>query len=51
MEECARLEKQILALKEIKIMQYIYKLLETGDIIVCGQVKQGIDGAYIQWFE
>jgi len=28
---------------------YIYNWCETGEWIVCGKVKVGLDGDYIQW--
>ena len=28
----------------------IYKWCETGDWLLCGKVKQGIDGEFIEWF-
>lgn len=30
---------------------FIYKLSETGDWLMCGKIKEGIDGYYIHWFE
>lgn len=28
----------------------IYKWCETGDWILCGKIKQSVDGEYIVWF-
>lgn len=33
----------------IQIGENIYKWCETGDLILCGKVKKGIDGYFIQW--
>lgn len=33
----------------IRIGSNIYKWCETGEWLLCGNVKQGVDGEFIQW--
>jgi len=35
----------------IQIGNKIYNLCETGDWLICGKIKSGIDGFYIQWYQ
>ena len=34
----------------IQIGNSIYKWCEIGEFLLCGEIKQGIDGEFIQWF-
>lgn len=34
----------------IRIGKHLYNWCMTGDLIICGEIRQGIDGEYIIWY-